>query len=58
MRFVDTENEGLNGWKYGDRLSLTQQRASNQDNLYRVMNGEGFDPSVQASFESVAGALP
>ena len=57
MRFVDTENEGLNGDMYGARFSLAQQRR-NQEDFYRVMNKNEVNPVVFTSVESVVGAIP
>ena len=56
MRFVDTENEGLNGKKYGDRFSLAQQR--NQAQFYRAMNTDEVSPAVFTSVQSVIGSIP
>jgi hypothetical protein len=52
LRFVDTENEGLDGVKYGDRYSLSQQR-TNQAQLYQAMNGQKVNPAVFTSVASV-----
>lgn len=49
MRYVDTQNEGLNGNKYGMRASLAQQN-------YRVMSQDFVNPAVFTSVESVVGA--
>jgi len=56
MRFVDTENEGLNGDMYGARFSLAQQR--NQAQFYRAMNTAEVSPAVFTSVQSVIGSIP
>jgi len=56
MRFIDTENEGINGNTYGNRFSLAQQR--NQAQFYRAMNPDEVSPAVFTSVQSVIGSIP